>query len=110
VPHAIVQDVAASWVEYERVAVRLLDPPPRGLIVHVAGPTDEGLRTIEVWESKEAWGRFRVERLAPAIAALSEASRRAPVVRELRAAQLMIDLRALPRAGPRTRTAKKGET
>jgi hypothetical protein len=40
VAYAYVQDVASSWDQYERVAAALADPPPEGLIVHVAGPTD----------------------------------------------------------------------
>ena len=49
------QDVASSWDQYERVTAPLMDPTPAGLILHVAGPTDEGFRTIEIWESETAW-------------------------------------------------------
>jgi hypothetical protein len=42
--------------------------PPDGLIVHVAGEGPKGgMRFIDVWESKEAYERFQVERLLPAI-------------------------------------------
>jgi hypothetical protein len=81
--YALVQDVASSWEQYQRVAAGLLEPTPAGLIAHIAGPTDEGFRTIELWESEEAWQRFRVERLAPAIAALGGPSRPEPTVRDL---------------------------
>lgn len=65
--HAVVQDVPASWDAYsERVEV-IGAPLPEGLLVHVAGPTDEGFRMIEVWESQAAWERFRDERLAGAL-------------------------------------------
>jgi hypothetical protein len=38
------------------------------LIVHVAGEAPNGdTRIIDVWESKEAYERFRSERLLPAI-------------------------------------------
>ena len=47
-----------------------MDPAPAGLILQVAGPTDEGFRMIDIWESEQAWDRFQAERLAPAIAAL----------------------------------------
>ena len=63
-PYAFVEDVAASWEQYARYADALSTPPP-GLILHAAGPTDEGFRIIDVWESEEAWERFRAERLAP---------------------------------------------
>ncbi len=83
--YAFVQDVASSWQQYERVTAALLDPSPAGLILHVAGPTDEGFRIIDVWESEQAWERFRRERLAPAIAALGGPSRPEPTFRDLRA-------------------------
>jgi hypothetical protein len=83
VAYAYVQDVASSWEQYEGVAGALVDPPPDGLILHVAGPTDEGVRIIDVWESEEAWQRFRSERLEPAIAALGGPARPEPTFRDL---------------------------
>lgn len=38
---------------------------PEGCIVHVMSPTDTGYRVTEVWESEEAWQRFRGEILTP---------------------------------------------
>lgn len=46
------------------------DDPIDGLVVHAAGPSDVGIRSIDVWETKEHSDRFFVERLAPAMAAL----------------------------------------
>ena len=57
--HAYVTDVPASWENYERVSVTLDSLRAEGLILHAAGRTDEGFRIIEVWESREAWGRAR---------------------------------------------------
>ena len=76
-----VQDVPASWEHYEPLAAALGEPVPAGLILHVAGPTDEGFRTIEVWETREAWERFQSDRLTVAEAA----GWAPPTVRELRA-------------------------
>jgi hypothetical protein len=59
---AFVEDVAASWEQYERFAAAISEQPD-GLVLHVAGPTDEGFRIIGVWESAAAWERFRAERL-----------------------------------------------
>jgi hypothetical protein len=64
-PYAFVSDVAASWEQYERFAQALEGPAPEGLVIHTAGPTDEGFRIIAVWESKDAWTRFRADRLGP---------------------------------------------
>lgn len=62
--YAVVQDVPASWDAYLERVEAIGAPLPEGLLVHVAGPTDEGFRVIEVWESQAAWERFRDERLA----------------------------------------------
>jgi hypothetical protein len=65
VPYAFVEDIAASWEHYQRFAAALEGPTPEGLILHAAGPTDEGFRIIGIWESEDAWRRFRRDRLAP---------------------------------------------
>jgi hypothetical protein len=56
--YVVVEDVAASWEQYQRFANALAGKAPDGLIVHAAGPTDEGFRIVGVWESEEAWQRF----------------------------------------------------
>lgn len=88
--YAYVQDVASSWEQYRGVAAALVDPHPDGLILHVAGPTDEGVRVIDVWESEEAWQRFRTERLDPAIAALGGPPRPEPTFRDLHPEQVLL--------------------
>ena len=83
--YAFVQDVAASWEQYERFADAMTGSP-EGLILHVAGPTDEGFRIIEVWESEAAWERFSAERLQGA--AVGQPLQ-PPVFRDLRPAHLV---------------------
>jgi hypothetical protein len=56
--YAFVQDVAASWQQYERFA-EAIAAQPAGLVLHAAGPTDEGFRIIGVWQSEADWERFR---------------------------------------------------
>ena len=56
--YVVVEDVAASWEQYRRFADALAGPAPAGLIVHAAGPTDEGFRIVALWESEDAWRRF----------------------------------------------------
>jgi hypothetical protein len=80
--YAFVEDIPASWEQYEPVDAAIADPVPQGLILHAAGPTDEGVRTIEVWESREAWRRFRDGR--PAAETGSP-----PTLRELHALHLV---------------------
>lgn len=60
--HAVVCDVPASWETYEPLGKAVANPVPSGLLFHVAGPTDEGYRVIDVWESREDWERFRAVR------------------------------------------------
>jgi hypothetical protein len=89
VTYALVQDVASTWEQYERVTAPLVKPLPDGLILHIAGPTDEGFRVIDVWETKEAWERFQAERVAPAIAALGGPARPEPTFRDLHAVHVV---------------------
>lgn len=56
--YVLVEDVAASWEQYEQLAAPLREATPAGLILHAAGRTDEGFRIVEVWESEAAWRRF----------------------------------------------------
>jgi hypothetical protein len=53
-----VQDVPASWTTY-LLGAQGEERRPDGLLLHAAGPTDEGFRVIDVWESRAAWERFR---------------------------------------------------
>jgi hypothetical protein len=39
---------------------------PDGCELHIAGPVEQGWRVITVWESREAFDRFREEKLLPA--------------------------------------------
>lgn len=58
--YAFVQDIAATWEQYEHLAAAIA-ARPEGLVIHVAGPTDEGFRIIGVWESESAWEHFKAE-------------------------------------------------
>jgi hypothetical protein len=44
-----------------------LDDPPGGLIFHWAGDVDGKWTITDIWESREAYDRFRDERLFPAV-------------------------------------------
>jgi hypothetical protein len=86
VPYAFVEDIAASWERYDRFAAAFDGPLPEGLLLHVAGPTDEGFRIIGVWESEADWDRFRSDRLDPGAEAVGEVR---PTVRVLRPAHVV---------------------
>ncbi len=67
-PVLMVHDSPGGTVEqYEQVVARLTDGrglnslddwPSGGILSHTAGPTDNGWRVIDVWESAEAFERF----------------------------------------------------
>ena len=56
--YACVQDVPASWETYLEIIDGLEEEAPAGLLIHAAGPTHEGFRMIEIWESKAACDSF----------------------------------------------------
>jgi hypothetical protein len=86
VSYAFVEDVPASWERYERFAAAFEGTTPEGLILHAAGPTEEGYRIIAVWESEEAWQRFLADRLGTAVDGAAEVP---PVFRALRPAHIV---------------------
>jgi hypothetical protein len=90
VAYACIHDLASSWTDYERAAATLVDPLPAGLLAHMAGPTDEGVRIIEFWDDEDAAARFHTERLSPVIALLTDAFPRRSAVRDLHALHLVI--------------------
>jgi hypothetical protein len=90
VAYAFIHDVASSWTEYEQAAAALVNPRPRGLLAHVAGPTDEGVRIIEIWDDEDTAARFRRERLTPVIALLTNASSQRSAMRDLHAVHLLL--------------------
>lgn len=102
-PYACVRDVAASWERYERVAEAMTEPAPVGLIVHVAGPTDEGFRTIDVSASEAAWEKFRSSRLESAMTDLAEPFRPHSTLRDFHPMHVVVgaDLDAVAAASKR---------
>ena len=81
--YAFMQDIAASWHDYDQIMAAAFDPTPFGLIAHLAGPTDEGIRIINVWQSEQAWQAFESARLVPAIEAQGSHPLAAPRFRDV---------------------------
>jgi hypothetical protein len=65
---AFLQDVPISWEVYRHIRSQLGEKPPAGLVVHVVIETENGLRYLDVWESREAHHAFVEEKLHPAVA------------------------------------------
>jgi hypothetical protein len=65
---AYVQTVEGVDLEgYDAVSAEVGEETPTGAIVHAAGVHEGKLRILEVWESEDAYRRFRDERLTPAL-------------------------------------------
>ena len=56
-----------TWEQYEQLEKALdLSGPPEGELIHVCGPTsDGGWRTVDVWESQEAFERLPMSCSSP---------------------------------------------
>ena len=103
--YAFMQDIAASWHDYDRIMATSFDPIPSGLIAHLAGPTDEGIRIISLWESEQAWQAFESERLVPALAAQGGDALPAPRFRDVRPTHIVF---GPPQSGADGRAARQG--
>ena len=63
-PFGVLQEMpGVSESEYRLVERHLGPDRPPGLLAHVAGPTPDGWRIINIWEDEEAFRRFQSERL-----------------------------------------------
>lgn len=107
-PYAFVEDIAASWEHYERFAAAFAGPPPDGLLLHAAGPTDEGFRIIGVWESEAAWDRFRSDRLGGEAEPAGEMPTTVRVLRPAHVVRGVTEGVSVP-SGGRRRHAAQGE-
>ncbi len=57
----VVFDAKGTWQQYEDSLVKLEEAgwgKPSARLYHVAGPTDEGFRVVDVWESPETFEEF----------------------------------------------------
>src|SRR5438445_820186 len=67
----------AGQEEYDAVMEKL-GPVAPGRIYHVAGPSEEGWRVVDVWESPEAFEAFLTERLLPVARQVDQGFRARP--------------------------------
>ena len=54
---------------YEAVGATLGPTGPDGILYHACGPTADGWRIMDIWESREAFDRFVDDTYLPAMAA-----------------------------------------
>lgn len=67
---AVIHDLAVSWERYRRAAAAVAPGHTAGLLVYAAGPTEEGVRILALWQDEAAWRRFEAGRLAQSLDAL----------------------------------------
>jgi hypothetical protein len=63
--------------EFDRVdaAINVRGDHPDGLIFSASGPTADGWRVIDFWESRAQFDTFAAERIGPAVAAIGSTMR-----------------------------------
>ena len=61
-----IMETPMSAEQYDDINSKV-GPNPDGLIVHIAAQGANGMRIIDVWESKEAFERFQTETIMPAM-------------------------------------------
>jgi hypothetical protein len=64
----VIGNVSGMTAEEDQEALKALgisDTPAEGSRIRMAGPTDGGWRIVSLWDSQEAFDRFRDERLMP---------------------------------------------
>ena len=65
------EGIGTNMYDGVQAAMGIRDNPPDGLVFHWAGEVDGKWTITDVWESREAYERFREERLFPAIKQVS---------------------------------------
>lgn len=66
-PYALTYDTQGNRGTYAAVQARVGADVPDGLMVHLVVAIPDGLRHTSIWSSREAWERFRTERVGPAV-------------------------------------------
>ena len=72
---AIIAEVPGRDAQFDDQVTQALDMranPPAGSLARFAGPVPGGWRVISIWESQEAFDKFRTERLEPALRAAGQ--------------------------------------
>jgi hypothetical protein len=64
---AILMEFDVDLDTHRKIGEAVGEEPIEGLIVHGGGPSERGVYSLDVWESKEDSERFFAERMAPAL-------------------------------------------
>lgn len=64
---AILMEFDGDLETHLKISAALGDAPVEGLVVHGGGPSQRGVYSLDVWETKEDSERFFAERMIPAL-------------------------------------------
>ncbi len=64
---AVLMEFDVDLDTHIKIGEAIGDAPVKGLIVHAGGPSERGVHSLDVWESKEDSVRFFTERMVPAL-------------------------------------------
>jgi len=79
--YVIVNDFDGGTRQQYDATVNVVHPPeglPAGQTQHHAGPSATGWVVVAVWDSKEAWEKFRDETLLPGLQGLGDSGLQGP--------------------------------
>jgi hypothetical protein len=65
--YAILMEFDVDLETHLKIGEAVGDAPVKGLILHAGGPSERGVYSLDVWETKEDSTRFFSERMAPAL-------------------------------------------
>ena len=65
---AVIDQAGITMEDYQKVIAVLGTEPPAGRLAHAVGVSGDGLRFVNIWETREHASKFERERLLPAFA------------------------------------------
>ena len=65
--YATIMEYDVDFDTHLKLGAAVGDAPIKGLILHAGGPSERGVHSLDVWESKEDSEHFFAERMAPAL-------------------------------------------
>jgi hypothetical protein len=65
--YATLMEFGVDLETHIKIGQSVGDAPVKGLILHAGGPSEHGVHSLDVWETKEDSERFYTERMVPAL-------------------------------------------
>jgi hypothetical protein len=65
--YATIMEFDVDLETHIKIGEAVGDEPVKGLILHAGGPSERGVHSLDVWETKEDSERFFAERMMPAL-------------------------------------------